>query len=597
MAKFRGESRPTGGLGRLYRALWVHAEGRRQFVVLFLVLLVGAQLVRLAAPYFFGQAVNALQDSGAQDVRAAAVNIALMFGVLVAGWALHGPGRVIERIVSLRVRERFADRLYGKAVSLPMRWHESHHSGDTIQRVTKSTDALYGFSQNQFIYLQNVVGLFGPIVALFVISWQIGAMALAAYGLIALILVKFDGIMLRLACEENRREGRYLAELVDCLGNISTVLTLRLQSPTRRSVASRFAAVSEPVRSSVMINEAKWGVIDLLDNLIVVGLIVLFAWQSWSAAGVILIGSAIMVHQYAKQISGAVGQVAGNWQNLVRYQADIGYADEIEAAETRAVTTAPEIDRDWREIDIDALHFTHATKRGERRSLDGVSLTLRRGARIALVGESGSGKSTLLRVLSGLYEAEHATIAVDGVVHLGLKDLAGVGVLVPQDPEIFESTVGQNVTMGIDYGPRDVARACELASLGPVLEQLPQGMETPISERGVNLSGGQKQRLALARGILASRDASLIMLDEPTSSLDPVTEARIYTGLLSEFPDACIISSVHRLHLLSGFDTVVLMAEGRVVDAGSLPELMSRQPAFQQMWRRYVGSAAEEAVA
>jgi ABC-type multidrug transport system fused ATPase/permease subunit len=104
-----------------------------------------------------------------------------------------------------------------------------------------------------------------------------------------------------------------------------------------------------------------------------------------------------------------------------------------------------------------------------------------------------------------------------------------------------------------------------------------------VSERGVNLSGGQMQRLALARGVLAAGRSSMLLLDEPTSSIDPVTEALIYENLFAAFADACIVSSIHRLHLLPRFDVVVLMAEGRVVDAGPLAGLLARQPALRAM--------------
>jgi ABC-type multidrug transport system fused ATPase/permease subunit len=277
--------------------------------------------------------------------------------------------------------------------------------------------------------------------------------------------------------------------------------------------------------------------------------------------------------------------MAGNYQDLVRYQTDQCSADPILAA--AALEAAPDIAGPWQEIRVTHLSFAYAGPRGDVPALADVSLLLERGCRIALVGESGSGKSTLLRVLAGLYGAQRAGFVIDGrprpeVVHLG-----PIATLVPQDPEIFEGTIGHNITLGIDYPARGIARACDLACFTPVVEQLPQGLETDIAERGLNLSGGQKQRLALARGILAARDSSILMLDEPTSSLDPETEGRVYDNLLAAFPHACIVSSIHRLHLLSRFDRVVFMAEGRVVDVGTATELRERQPRFQALWERY----------
>lgn len=590
-----GSGQGPGGIRRLYADFWRYGAGARGLMAAFLAMLFVAQAIRLAIPYLFGQAVNALQEAGTQDLRTAAVYMGLTLGAALAAWALHGPGRVMERFVAVRIRARFADALYAKLTTLPLGWHEGHHSGETIQRMGKATSALFGFAQHQFVYLQNLVAVLGPIAALFVVSAVTGAAALAGYALVLVVLVRFDSVMVRLIEQENRAERRYVAELVDCLGNVSTVLTLRLQAATRRAVGERLADVFVPVRRSVVVNEAKWCAIDLANNALRTGLVVLYAWLAWREGGVVPLGTAVMVHQYAQQIGAVVGSMATHWQDLVRHQTDVAGADAILDAVPRAGIDAAPLPEGWREIDVEGLDFHYTGRRQGRPALHGLDLTFRRGERVALVGESGSGKSTLLRVLAGLYEAERATVRIDGVPRPDLHDLGSIATLVPQDPEIFENSIRRNVTMGIDYPPAEVLRACRLAHLMPVVERLSDGLDTVISERGLNLSGGQKQRLALARGILASRGSSLIMLDEPTSSIDPTTELAIYDGLLNEFPNACVVSAVHRLHLLKHFDRVVLMAEGRRVDSGTLDELLVRQPAFQAMWRNYHGHAATAA--
>jgi ABC-type multidrug transport system fused ATPase/permease subunit len=179
-----------------------------------------------------------------------------------------------------------------------------------------------------------------------------------------------------------------------------------------------------------------------------------------------------------------------------------------------------------------------------------------------------------------LVDAERISIAVDGTPHSHLKHLGAISLLLPQDPAVFESSVRENVTMGLPYRQSDIERACDLAGLTPVIAQLPQGWGSLISERGLNLSGGQKQRLALARGLLAARDVGLILLDEATSSVDPSTEADIYDRVMTAFAGACIVSSVHRLHLLARFDTVILMEHGRIIDSGTPGEVKQRRPEF-----------------
>jgi ABC-type multidrug transport system fused ATPase/permease subunit len=517
--------------------------------------------------------------------------MAAIFVACVLAWILHGPGRVIERFVAIRIRERYADSLFAKAVRLPLAWHERNHSGETIQRVEKAGSALFGFSQHQFVYLQNAVNLAGPIVAIFVLSLPTGLAAVLGYLLIAVVLVRFDRIMVQLNRAQNQAERRYSAALVDCLGNIATVLTLRLDGAARRLVGERLTAVFEPLRGSIVWNEAKWCAIDLLNNALRCGLVVVYGWLAWRHTGTVLLGNAVMVYQYAQQAGGVVSNMAGNYQDLVRFQTDLATADPLEAAADE-IPSVPPPPAQWREIAVSGLHFTYVGPRGAAAALEDVSLRLARGRRIALVGESGSGKSTLLRVLAGLYPAERAAFTVDGRPQPALAHLGPIATLVPQDPEIFAGTIGHNVTLGVDYGEAELLRACDIACFTPVLAQLPRGLDTDIAERGLNLSGGQKQRLALARGILAARGSSLLMLDEPTSSLDPQTEARVYDRLLAAFPGACIVSSIHRLHLLSRFDEVVLMAEGRVVATGTVAELRQREPRFRMLWERYAGAAA-----
>ena len=214
-----------------------------------------------------------------------------------------------------------------------------------------------------------------------------------------------------------------------------------------------------------------------------------------------------------------------------------------------------------------------------------VSLDLARGRRIALVGTSGSGKSTLLRLLRGLHDADGGTLTVDGATYQGVAPLADLSTLVPQDPEIFENTIRYNITCGIAEDEEALNAAIHAAALESVIAELPQGLDTDIRERGVNLSGGQKQRLALARGILAARDSSLILLDEPTSSLDAATESLVFDRMFQAYNNACIVASLHRLHLLERFDYVYVMEAGRVVEQGDFATLLLAGGVLTYLWK------------
>src|SRR4029453_11815560 len=177
-----------------------------------------------------------------------------------------------------------------------------------------------------------------------------------------------------------------------------------------------------------------------------------------------------------------------------------------------------------------------------------------------------------------------------------LRHLNGRTTLVPQDPEIFADTIRFNITFGMESDESEIMRAVKLARFDSVLERLPAGFATNIAEKGVNLSGGEKQRLALARGFYFAQDSDIVLLDEPTSSVDIFNERIIYQNLLAEFADKCVISSVHRLHLLEMFDYIYVLSKGKVIEHGDLSSLLTSNGALADLWacsQQYAHPAAE----
>ena len=212
---------------------------------------------------------------------------------------------------------------------------------------------------------------------------------------------------------------------------------------------------------------------------------------------------------------------------------------------------------------------------------------MKRGEKIALIGLSGGGKSTLLNIISGLYVPASVHLAIDGISFDSLEPLRAITTLIPQDPEIFENTIAFNITMDLETTDSAMLDAAKLAGFLAVLETLPLGFETDIREKGLNLSVGQKQRLALARGLFAARFSSLILMDEPTSSVDLFTEKEILSGVIHAFPDAAMIVSLHRLHLLPLFDSIIMLSEGGELISGSTADLLNHPGPVYDLWKAY----------
>lgn len=584
--------RASAPLGHLYRHLWRFAKGARLRLLGAASLLVSSQLLKLVIPYLAGQAINTIQAGGQRMLADAGFYIGSLFAVFAGSWLLHGPGRIIERSVGVHVRTNVADALYARAVRLPLAWHNRHHSGAVLHRVDQASRALYDFAQTQFIYLQNAVNIAGPIIALALISSTLGWAAGVGYLVVATVIVRFDRRLMRLAAEENAAERRYSAGLLDFLGNVSTVVSLRLQEPTRAMLRQRLAAVFVPLRRSIVVNEFKWCSVDLLTVGLTWSLVALFAWMTFGGTGALALGSLFMVYQYAQQAGGVIGSLATHFQSFTRIATNYASADPIWDAAQQPVqqperpatlALAPQ----WREIAAVGLDFDYVRPDGTRPALRGVSLLLRRGERIALVGGSGAGKSSLLRVLAGLYPPTRGHYLVDDLPHVDLRDLARWATLVPQEFDVFEGTVRENLSFGAPASDLAIAQALKASAFDGVVEALPQGLETPISERGFNLSGGQRQRLALARGLLAAAGRPILLLDEPTSALDQATESLVLDRVGAAWADGVIVASVHRMALLARFDRVIYMADGRVIDAGTVDQLTARQPLFRALLRQH----------
>ena len=252
----------------------------------------------------------------------------------------------------------------------------------------------------------------------------------------------------------------------------------------------------------------------------------------------------------------------------------------------------------WNSLSVRDLTFRHRDSRGDAPVLERVALSLERGKRYALIGSSGSGKSTLLNVLAGLYCPERIGLSIDGgaicvCAQTAANTLRAAATLIPQDAEMYEGTLAENLSLcesvlgppqPVDFpGALDVACASEFVATSAI------GLESPIAERAANWSGGQRSRVALARGVLAAVGSGLVLLDEPTASLDPATEARVYANLFATFKESCVVSSVHRLSILGLFDEVLLMQGGRLVAQGAPDELSLNCREFQRLTAVHAG--------
>ena len=573
----------------MLRIAWTYARHEKRQYVFVYFLFILANIVAALRPLLFGWFIGELQQHDTAIFRLVWLYVGAYMGLELLEWAFHGPARVMERRLAFNLSRNFLDELFHQTLHLPVGWHKDHHSGATINRIRKAYDALKTFFQDGFIYLQALSKFVFSFGAMLYFSPIFGLVGVALGALTIWVILRFDRPFIKALDETNEREHVVSATLFDSLSNIITVITLRLEERIQASLGSKVAAVFPPFMRQVRINEWKWFVASLLVALIYMVMAMGYVYQHYVPGEVFLIGGLVTLLGYVNQFTSVFHDVAWQYTEIVRYNTDVQTARSI--SEAYALHERPEheiLPDSWQTITISGLNFSHGRLSGSSHKIANLSelkIRLSRGKRVAFIGESGSGKSTLLTLLRGLYRPEPGlSVQIDGEEFHDLNAVANTVTLFPQEPEIFENTIAYNITLGLPFGDDEVNEVCRVARFDDVVRQLPKGLETNIQEKGVNLSGGQRQRLALARGVLAARTSDIVLLDEPTSSVDPKTELAIYRELLREFADKAVVSTLHRLHLLPLFDYIYIMQDGKIVDEGSFLDLRQRSVIFQEMW-------------
>ncbi len=409
---------------------------------------------------------------------------------------------------------------------------------------------------------------FFSIIAILYFSPLYGGIAVLL-GLFTLFVIRtFNKPFIRTLAEVNEKEHIVSSTMFDSLSNIMTVITLRLEKSMETGLMKKVQQILKPFLKSAVINEWKWFSAEMMIVTIYAIVTLGYVHQHWVPGQAFYVGGLVALLGFVNQFTSVFQDFAFRYTNIMQFDVYVQSASEIREAyrQQHRADIPGELPADWRGIAIEGLNFSHRGVYDDGhapQSLHHLKLHIGRGKRIALIGASGSGKSTLLSLLRGLYMPEPGMeLKLDGKA-IDLDRINAAVTLFPQEPEIFENTIAYNVTLGLPFSQQEIMAVCESAHFAEVIRDLPQGLDSDIREKGVNLSGGQKQRLALARGILAARDSDLVLLDEPTSSVDPRTEAMIYEALFKAFADKAIISSMHRLHLLGQFDYVYVSRTGQ----------------------------------
>ena len=356
-------------------------------------------------------------------------------------------------------------------------------------------------------------------------------------------------------------------------------MSKQFPSEIKKTRSAKEDIVSSKVKMN-MIHEAFFTIFALLVAMLDIG-ILFYAWKTKN----LTVGSIVAL---IALIENAYTPIAIFNVLYVQYKLDKAsykrFEEFLDLKEDNQLRNGDAIHTDIGEISIKNLSFQYE----ERKIIDDLSLFIKRGQKIAFVGESGSGKSTVIKILLGLLKYNQ------GEIYLGDMELSGICLnnlydrvsYISQDVPVFDGTIKENLVFEKNVSEEQMLDALKEVQLSHLVENLAEGLDTEIGEKGTCLSGGEKQRLAFAR--LWFENPELVVLDEATSAMDNLTEENVMKSVMLKMKDKTVIAIAHRLNSIAGFDRIILFREGKIVGQWTFEELLHTDSYFKELYNANV---------
>ena len=487
-----------------------------------------------------------------------------------------------ERIVADLRRDVFAH-----LVSLSPAFFDSARSGELISRLTADTTQIKSaVGASVSTALRNVMLFVGATAMMVITSPRLSGFVLLAIPLIVLPLVAFGRWVRRLSrtAQDTLADATaYASELVGAIRTVQAYTSERLAE-------ARFGGEVEQAYEAARSSTRARAVLTAIIIFIVFTSVVVILWVGSHdvLTGTISMGRLGQFVLYTAFAAAALGALSEVWGDV---SAASGAAERLfEILRVKSQIAVPASPRALPvpargDVSLENVSFAYPT-RPDALAVDGVSLSVRAGEKVAIVGPSGAGKSTLFHLLLRFYDPANGVISFDGVPIRAAdpREVRSRIALVPQDSVVFATTARENIRFGRpDADDAEVERAAELAHATEFIRRLPGGLEAQLGERGVTLSGGQRQRIAIARAIL--RDAPLLLLDEATSSLDAESETLVQTALEELMQHRTTLVIAHRLATVLSCDRILVMDQGRIVEQGTHASLVAANGLYARLAR------------
>jgi ATP-binding cassette subfamily B protein len=474
--------------------------------------------------------------------------------------------------------------LYNHLQRLSLAFHTRRQVGDLLYRVTYDTYAIQTLTMNGvFPILTSFILLVGMALVMLRLDWTLTLIALGVCPLLFMTISAMSSRIKAAATMARERESVTYSLVQRSMSAIRVIQAFTKEEEEHRQF---MAASTASLLASLRLYNLQTVYAGVVNVVIAIGT----AMVVWVGArhvldGTLSVGELIVFTSYLASLYGPINSISQTLGSIQGAKAGLGRVHEILTVER----DLPEGNRDISatevrgEVRFEQVTFAYAP---DQPILRGVNLHVTPGQTVAIVGPTGAGKSTLVSLVPRFYDPQEGRVLLDGtdVREFTLASLRQQIAMVLQPPLVFPLTISENIAYGRPGASAEaIERAARLARIHEMIMHLPEGYDTVVGEQGATLSEGERQRLTIARAIL--RDAPILILDEPTSSVDAETETLIMEGLEQLTAGRTTFIIAHRLSTVRRADMILVIRGGQIVEQGSFAELMRRPGPFAALYR------------
>jgi subfamily B ATP-binding cassette protein MsbA len=473
--------------------------------------------------------------------------------------------------------------LYHHIQRLSLSFHDQKRTGDLISRVTSDIDAIQSLISSVLLdMIADVLMLVGMLVIMVYLSWQFTLIALLVTPALFIVVYRYTRRIKKASRAVRRKEGEVVSVLEEVLSSIRVVKAFTREDYEQR----RFEQQSlESVEMALAARSIKAKLAPVVQVIVAVGTcLVLWYGARLVMTGVLTSGALLVFLLYLGKMYKPMRDLSKMTDSISK--AGVGWERIREVLETdmqvRNAPGARPAPPFKGRIEFDRVGFSYD---GRSEILEDVSLKIEPGQLAALVGPTGAGKTTIASLLARFYDSTSGEIRIDGqdIRRFKIKSLRQQISFVLQESLLFRAPVWQNIAYGKPEATRDeIIRAAKLANADEFIVKMPEQYDTMIGERGVTLSGGQRQRLTIARAII--RNAPILILDEPSSGLDPASEKLVFDALANLMEGRTSIVIAHRLATVRRADIIFVIDNGTVAESGTHAELLEQKGLYSQLY-------------